>query len=105
MKYLLPSRLYDVLKWIGLCAAPAVAVLLAALGGAWGFDAEPWVLTVNAVGVFIGALIGVSAASAKDVEPSDDHAPDGGTMPGTSDLTGIRPLTDEEAVAVLDHED
>ena len=65
MKYLLPSKLYDWLKWIGLAFCPALGILIASLGNAWGFDSEPWVITVDAVGVFIAALIGVSQLTAK----------------------------------------
>lgn len=66
MKYILPEKVYTVLKWAGLVAAPAIAVLYGTLGNAWGWPAtEEVVLTINAVGVCIGALIGVSQGTAK----------------------------------------
>lgn len=64
MKILLTNRAYDMLKWVVMIALPAVSVLLAALGGIWGLPhTRELVLTVNAVTVFLGALIGVSTAA------------------------------------------
>ncbi len=61
--YLLPDKAYDVLKWIGLIACPALAVFIQTVGPAWGMPcAEQIVLTLNSLGVFIGALIGISQA-------------------------------------------
>lgn len=62
----LNNKVYDVLKWMGLIFCPALAVLLATVLPVWGVDAglvKALVITINAVGVFIGALIGVSQAS------------------------------------------
>lgn len=59
--YLIPDKLYDILKWVGLVLCPALAVLVATVGPAWGMPyVEPVVTTINAVGLFIGACIGVS---------------------------------------------
>ena len=63
MKTILPNGWYDILKWISMIALPAVAVLVGVLGKTWGWaDVDKIVITINAVGVFIGALIGVSTA-------------------------------------------
>ena len=62
----LNDKLYDILKWLGLIFCPALAVLLATVLPVWGVDAgliKALVITINAVGVFIGALIGVSQAT------------------------------------------
>lgn len=68
-EYWLPSSWYDRLKWVGLCLLPAVAVLIQTVGPAWGMPyVEQIVLTINAVGVFIGAIIGASHLTAKDVD-------------------------------------
>ena len=65
-EYLLPDRVYDVIKWVGLIVCPALAALVGAVGPAWGMpNVDAVVLTINAVGVFIGAVIGASALSAK----------------------------------------
>lgn len=60
--WLIPNRLYDVLKWVGLIVCPALAVFVQTIGTAWGFaDTSAVVLTLNAAGALIGVLIGASA--------------------------------------------
>lgn len=62
--YLLPSSVYEFLKWLGLIALPAIAVFVSAVGPAWGWPStEATVLTLNSLGVLTGALVGVSQAS------------------------------------------
>lgn len=69
MKYILPDTWYTVLKWAGLVFLPAVAVLIQTVGPAWGMPyVEQVVLTINAIGVFIGAIIGASHLTAEKVE-------------------------------------
>ena len=64
MGYLLPDSVYQILKWMGLILCPALAALVGAVGPAWGLpNVESIVLTINAVGVFIGAVIGASQLS------------------------------------------
>lgn len=61
--YLLPDKVYTILKWSALLGIPALSALVQALGSIWGLDiAEPIALTITAVGTFLGAIIGVSAA-------------------------------------------
>ena len=65
-EYLLPNEVYDVIKWIGLIVCPAMAAFIGAVGPAWGMaNVDAIVLTINALGVLIGAVIGASALSAK----------------------------------------
>lgn len=65
--YLLPSEVYIFLKWLGLIALPAIAVFVSAVGPAWGWPStEAAVLTLNSLGVLIGALVGVSQASSSN---------------------------------------
>lgn len=65
-EYIIPSKLYQTLKWLGLIACPAIATFIGAVFPAWGIpNADAAVLTLNAAGVLIGALIGVSAATSK----------------------------------------
>lgn len=64
-RYIMPSRMYDVLKWVGLILMPALATLIGAVGPAWGMPkVDAIVLTINAVGLFIGTCIGASQVSA-----------------------------------------
>lgn len=63
--YLLPGRVYDILKWFALIALPAVAWLVGAVGPQWGLPhCGELVTTINAIGLFVGALIGVSQLTA-----------------------------------------
>lgn len=67
-EYIIPNKIYQVLKWLGLIACPAIATFIGAVFPAWGIpNADAVVLTLNATGVLIGALIGVSAATSKQV--------------------------------------
>ena len=71
LDYLLPDKAYEILKWVALIALPAVAWLVGAVGPQWGLPhCGEIVTTINAVGVFVGALIGVSQLTA--TKPDDD---------------------------------
>ena len=57
----LPNRVYDILKWICLIVLPALSVLYGALAHIWGLPyASEIPLTIEAIDVFLGALIGIS---------------------------------------------
>lgn len=65
MDYLLPDWLYQILKWLGLIAMPAIGVFVSVVGPAWGLpNVDQIVTTLNAAGVLIGVLIGASQMSA-----------------------------------------
>lgn len=67
-EYIIPNSMYQVLKWVGLIACPAIATFVGAVFPAWGIpNVDAITLTLNATGVLIGALIGVSAATSKQV--------------------------------------
>lgn len=67
-EYIIPDKMYQILKWVGLIACPAVATFAGAVFPAWGItNVDAITLTLNATGVLIGALIGVSAATSKQV--------------------------------------
>lgn len=72
MRYIIPDKLYDILKWLGLVVIPATATLVGAVGTAWGWPhLAAIVTTITAVGAFVGAVIGVSAAAAQPVEKTE----------------------------------
>lgn len=72
--YLIPNGLYQVLKWVGLIACPAVATFVGAVLPAWGIpNVDAVVLTLNSAGVLIGALIGVSAATSRQVDEGNEQ--------------------------------
>lgn len=64
--YFLPSQAYTWLKWAGLIAFPALATFVGVVGTVWHWaDTDAIVATINAIGVLIGSLIGISHATAK----------------------------------------
>lgn len=72
----LTNNVYNVFKWLGLIFCPALAVLLATVLPVWGVDAglvKALVITINAVGVFLGALIGVSQATIAREEAEEEY--------------------------------
>jgi hypothetical protein len=65
-KYLLPNHVYDILKWVALTAVPALSALVNSLGSIWGWaQASPIAATISVIGLFIGALLGISQAMKK----------------------------------------
>ncbi len=61
--YWLPDRLYVALKWAVLVGLPAVGSFYAGLAGVWGWPLATEVTqTCSFVALFMGSLIGVSAA-------------------------------------------
>lgn len=64
--YLLNNKTYEILKWAGLIAFPAISTFIGVIGAVWGWhDTYAIVTTLNAIGVLIGSLIGISHATAK----------------------------------------
>ena len=64
-KYLMPSKVYDVLKWVCLIVLPALATFIGHVGPSWGVPhVDAIVLTITEIGLFIGACIGASQMSA-----------------------------------------
>lgn len=71
MTYIIPDHIYKLLKWAGLIALPAIAVFVSTVGQAWGMDpglSNAIVTTLNALGVLVGALLGISQATSKPGE-------------------------------------
>lgn len=72
----LSNNVYNVFKWLGLIFCPALAVLLATVLPVWGIDAglvKALVITINAIGVFIGALIGVSQVTIAREDAEEEY--------------------------------
>lgn len=65
--YFLPDNVYQILKWLGLIACPALATFVGVVGPVWGMPyVEATVTTINATGLLIGALIGASHITARE---------------------------------------
>ena len=64
--YLIPDKVYDVLKWVGLIALPALAVCVQTIGTAAGWTGTDLTVTsLTSLGTLVGALIGASTIKAK----------------------------------------
>ncbi len=71
----LNDNLYKILKWLGLIVLPAIATLVKAIFPAWNLPyADAIATTCTALGVFVGAIIGVSSANLKpEVEEEAEY--------------------------------
>lgn len=66
VKYWLPGWLYDVLKWTGLLAVPALAATYTGLASVWGWpNAGEVAQTATIVSTGIGVLLGAAEATKK----------------------------------------
>jgi len=71
MTYIIPDKLYQVLKWLCALVLPAAATLVATVGPVWGMEADlctAVTTTITALATFGGVVLGVSAVTAK-VDP------------------------------------
>ncbi|MBR3389531.1 MAG: phage holin [Prevotella sp.] len=69
------NNVYDKLKWICLIFLPALATFYSVVGKIWGLPYCTEIpATITALGVFLGALIGVSTrAYNKVMSPQNDE--------------------------------
>ena len=68
---MIPSKLYDVLKWSALILLPATATLVSVLGVVWNWDlaiVNGVVTSITAFAVWLGAIIGIASATHKAEE-------------------------------------
>lgn len=58
------NKLYDVLKWVAILLIPALSTLVSVLGKIWGWGwADAVAQTITALGVFLGAILGISSVN------------------------------------------
>lgn len=63
-KYLIPDKVYDILKWVGLVVCYALAIFVDKVGHAWKLpNVDAIVTTIEATGLLIGMCIGASQLS------------------------------------------
>lgn len=62
---ILPKKVYEAIRWLIAIALPAVGLLITTLDNIWnlGLPAEAISSTLNAIGLFLGALFGISKIS------------------------------------------
>lgn len=72
IKYWLPNDVYDVIKFVVTVILPAVSVLYVGLAGIWGWPyADEVSRTIAVVYTFLCAIMGISGALAKPVDPDE----------------------------------
>lgn len=60
----LPSKVYDILKWVDLIVLPALGTAYAGLATIWGFPyPEEITGTIMVVCTLLGALLGISSST------------------------------------------
>ena len=76
---MLPSKVYDVLKWVCIIALPAVSTLYAGLCAVWKMPyANEIPQTITLIATFLGVLLGVSKASYNEkIKTKDDVEKEG----------------------------
>ena len=103
MKYMIPDKLYNILKWVCLIAIPAISIFYATLAPIWGwYDSHAIVITLDAVAVLIGTLIGISQATATRVSNDEYFKAPMEENEAIKDIDGLIPLTTDDALAVFD---
>lgn len=60
---MISNKLYDVLKWVAIICLPALSSFVVVLSRIWGWaDMGSMIAqTITAVGVLLGALLGISS--------------------------------------------
>lgn len=64
MAYLLPDKVYDVLKWVAVVFLPVIGWAVGELLPDFGVDPYIYVHVIDVIGMVIGALIGASQIKA-----------------------------------------
>ena len=61
----LPSRIYEIMRWVTWIVLPAIATLISALNAAWSWNwpIEAILATFSAVETFIGVVLGIAKVS------------------------------------------
>lgn len=73
MTYLLPDKLYDLIKWCVTVALPALSVAYVGLAAIWGWPyADEVSRTVAVVYTLLCALMGISSYTAKPAVSAAD---------------------------------
>lgn len=62
---ILPTKLYEILRWIIWIVLPAVGVLLSTLAGAWGWNIplDAILATLSGIELFLGTILGIAKIS------------------------------------------
>lgn len=91
MKLRLSDGLYTFLKWLALICLPALSLLLTTILPLYGVSSEIVkivTVTISALGVFIGTLIGVSQVTIAQEDSNEEYI--------ETESQDEEPVTDEE---------
>lgn len=70
---MLNNKLYEILKWLALIALPTFGWFYGVIAGIWGLPYQKEIeQTLNAAGLLIGVLIGVSTMQYRKRMASDE---------------------------------
>lgn len=64
MDYLLPDKVYDVLKWVAIILLPVIGWAIGELAPDYGIDPYRYVHAIDVLSIVIGVVIGASQISA-----------------------------------------
>lgn len=71
---MIPSKIYDVLKWVTMVVIPALATAYVGLSGVWGWPYADQVAKTSAVVcTLLGALLGISTAEYNRLKQEDQE--------------------------------
>ncbi|MDT2483133.1 phage holin [Enterococcus avium] len=69
------NETFDKLKWIAIFFVPATATLISTIGGKVGWEfTDTAVLIINALGFYIGSLLGVSNKTYNKMNEMNDSS-------------------------------
>lgn len=61
MKFVLPDRIFDALRWVCMLCLPAIATLVSTVGAIWSIPYAPEIAdTVVAVNAALAMMLGIS---------------------------------------------
>lgn len=60
------NKLYDILKWVAILLLPSLATFISVVFNIWGLPyGDAIAQTITALGVFLGAILGISSVQYK----------------------------------------
>ena len=71
---IIPSPIFDILKWFTMVVAPALATAYVGLASIWGWPfADEVAKTTAVICTLLGALLGISTAQYNKQQPPDNE--------------------------------
>ena len=75
MRFEMSDKVYDILKWVVMIVLPACSALYASLAPVWGWgNVEQITVTLSAIQLFLGSLIGISTSNVKKTKTNQKKA-------------------------------